>query len=100
MVLTSLISEGQTESAFPFYRFCSYQVSLGVVRYFFELALVDRGSKDAGVFFFRRPFLDCRPRFLAETVETGDKKRDDLRCMQTRDAACTQTLFSFSFLSF
>ena len=32
-------------------------------------------------FFFRRSSLDCSA-FLSETVETGDKNRDDLRCTQ------------------
>ena len=51
-----------------------------------ELALAERGSKNAGVFpFFRRSSPNGRPwpqAFLAETMETGDKNRDDFLCMQ------------------
>ena len=53
-----------------------------------ELALAERDSKNAGVSFFiflcvwepiRRP---CSQAFLAKTVETGDKNRDDFHCVQ------------------
>ena len=51
-----------------------------------ELALAERDSKNAGVFsFFRRSSPNGRPwsqAFLAETMETGDKNRDDFLCMQ------------------
>ena len=45
-----------------------------------ELALAELDSKNV-VVFFRRSSLDYRPG-VPETVETGDKNRDDLRCMQ------------------
>jgi len=50
-----------------------------------ELALAERDSKDAGVFFFLRSFPIGRPwsqAFLAETVKTGNKNLDDFRRMQ------------------
>ena len=47
-----------------------------------ELALAERDSKNAGVFFFvGLPYIVGHA-FLAETVETRNKNRDDLRCMQ------------------
>ena len=51
-----------------------------------ELALAERDSKNAGVFFFLLFFL-CGTKFvghtfLAETVETGDENSDDFHCMQ------------------
>ena len=50
------------------------------------LALAERDSKNANVFFFflsvRRQKGACSQAFLTETVETGDKIRDDFHCMQ------------------
>ena len=50
-----------------------------------ELGLAERVSKNATVFFFRRSVAKRGPSsqaFLMETVETGDKNRDDFHCMQ------------------
>ena len=53
-----------------------------------ELALAERDSKNAGVWFFiflcRWPPIraPCSQAILAETVETGDKNRDDFYCIQ------------------
>ena len=46
-----------------------------------ELALAERDSKNAGVRWppIRAP---CSQAILAETVETGDKNRDDFYCIQ------------------
>ena len=49
------------------------------------LALAERDSKNANAFFFlsvRREKGACSQAFLTETVETGDKIRDDFHCMQ------------------
>ena len=51
-----------------------------------ELALAERDSKKASVFFFFRRSVAkrkaCFKAFLTETVETGGKNRDDFHCMQ------------------
>ena len=49
-----------------------------------ELALAEQDSKNATFFFssVRRKKGVCSQAFLTETVETGDKNRDDFRCMQ------------------
>ena len=50
-----------------------------------ELALAERDSKNAGVFFFLRSFPIGRPwsqAFLAEIMKTGNKNREDFRRMQ------------------
>ena len=47
-----------------------------------ELTLAERDSKNAGVVFFAGLPYIVGHAFLAETVETGDKNRDDLLCMQ------------------
>ena len=50
-----------------------------------ELALAERDSEKASVFFFRRSVAKrkaCFQAFLTETVETGGKNRDDFHCMQ------------------
>ena len=44
-----------------------------------ELALAELEMQ---AFSFRRSSLDCSHAFLPETVKTGIKNRDDLRCMQ------------------
>ena len=52
-----------------------------------DFALARKDSKNAGLFFI---FLCvwastrtwCSQAFLAETVETGDKNRDDFHCVQ------------------
>ena len=50
------------------------------------LALAERDSKNANVFFFFCRSVAKRgaspQAFLTETVETGDKIRDDFHCMQ------------------
>ena len=49
------------------------------------LALTERDSKNANVFIFCRSVAKmgaCSKAFLTETVETGDKIRDDFHCMQ------------------
>ena len=50
------------------------------------LALAERDSKNATVFFFFCRSVAkrgaCSRAFLTETVETGDKIRDDFHCMQ------------------
>ena len=73
-----------------FQRFLSYK-NLPLKIYFslVELALAERDFKNAGlsflsIFFFLwslngRPYSQA---FLAETVENGDKNRDDFHCMQ------------------
>ena len=55
----------------------SFLVELGL--------LAERDSKNATVFFFRRSVAKrglSSQAFLMETVETGDKNRDDFHCMQ------------------
>ena len=48
------------------------------------LALAERDSKNATIFFCRSVAKRgaCSQAFLTETVETGDKIRDDFHCMQ------------------
>ena len=60
------------------------------------LALAERDSNNAGVSFFCVWAPNGRPwsqAFLAETVETGDKNRDDFHCMQM--ALVMSILFTF-----
>ena len=72
-----------------FRRFLSYK-NLPLKIYFLlvELALAERDFKNAGFSFYLFFFLlslNGRPysqAFLAETVENGDKNRDDFHCMQ------------------
>ena len=50
-----------------------------------DLAIAQRVSKSATAFFFssvRREKGVSSQAFLTETVETGDKNRDDFHCMQ------------------
>ena len=62
----------------------TYGENLVVAFFLVKLALAERDSKNAVVFFFvglpnGRPWSQA---LLAETVKTGDKNRDDFRCMQ------------------
>ena len=69
----------------PFGSYASLRARVSLGLFLVELALAERDSKNAGVFFFRVSSRNGRPwsqAFLAETLETGIKNRDDFHCMQ------------------
>ena len=59
------------------------------------LALAERNSKNATVYFWRSVAKRgaCSQAFLTETVETGDKIRDDFHCIQMSLVMSTRFIF-------
>ena len=64
--------------------FLSYFSRESKIALLVQLALAERDSKNAGVSLFSSvgPSLYMGHAFIAETVKTGDKNRDDIYCMQ------------------
>ena len=82
----------------PFGSYVSLRATISLGLFLVELALAERDSKSAGVFFFRvssRNGRPCSQAFLAETVETGIKNRDDFHCMQMSLVMSMQFIFGY-----